>query len=186
MQEDIKHGQIVKFKSERFPGSGLFGEFRKTEGYWGDLMTGEPVYLVKLVDKKVVELVRRSDFDIVEVDYSKKLEYRTLYPSLEQVQINGDNSAIDSKGNMIVFDTCWKKPKIVKAENVKRVRKYVRGILLDVYFCGYHTDDKGRKWECWTPNGITLSAWVRLESEGKRPKMLYDAGSHWRRTLDQK
>lgn len=74
----------------------------------------------------------------------------------------------------------------VDPSEVTRLRKYVCGKLLDCSYCGVYTDDKGVKWECYTPVGIELSAWVRLESTGRRPKMVYDPGNGFRKTLDEK
>jgi hypothetical protein len=83
----------------------------------------------------------------------------------------------------------------VHESEITRLRKYVRGVLLDVYFCGTWTEGKqtyrtprteGVVWTCFCPVGNSLSAWVRLEAEGYRPRMVYDPGNHWRRTLDNR
>ena len=117
------------------------------------------------------------------IDYSKKLNSRTFFPSLEYVYTQDDTP--DADGNIAIYDTYQHKERIVPAESVKRVQKYVRGILLDVRFCGRFMDEiKGIWWECWTPIGIALSAWVRIETRGHRPSMIYDPGNHWRKTLD--
>ena len=86
----------------------------------------------------------------------------------------------------------------VHESKVTRLRKYVCGKLIDVYYCGKFTEDgeqthtyatpkeKGITWTCYCSTKNELSAMVRLESTGRRPKMVYDPGNHWRRTLDNR
>ena len=82
----------------------------------------------------------------------------------------------------------------VHESEVTRLRKYIRGVMLDVYFCGYATSEhtswsetpreKGVTWTCYCPIGFELSSMVRLEAPGYRARFVYDPGNHWRKTLD--
>jgi hypothetical protein len=79
---------------------------------------------------------------------------------------------------------------------VTRLRKYIRGCLVDVRYCGKFIEGehstwsahpnrhKGLVWLCYCPIGHELSAWVRLEAQGYRTRFIYDPGSHLRGTLD--
>jgi len=83
----------------------------------------------------------------------------------------------------------------VHESEVTRLRKYIKGRLMDVYYCGKFVqgehshwmstpEEKGIVWNCYSPIGFEASAWVRFEALGYRPRMVYDPGSHLRRTLD--
>jgi hypothetical protein len=41
---------------------------------------------------------------------------------------------------------------------------------------GWYVDAEGVLWQAFVPSGNDMSAWVRLESPGRRAKMVYDAG----------
>jgi hypothetical protein len=103
----------------------------------------------------------------------------------EHVYINPAEMTPDADGNVSVYETVWHKERKVPAIEVKSAKKYIRGILKDCYFNGYYTDEKGVTWEVWSPIHSELSAWARLESDGRRTKMIYDPGNHWRSTLEK-
>ena len=57
----------------------------------------------------------------------------------------------------------------------KLTAKYVRGVLLWCYYVG-EWDKDGVVYQVWRPYYNRLSAWCRLETDGRRPSMMYDAG----------
>jgi len=76
-------------------------------------------------------------------------------------------------------------------ERKATVKKWFRGslgskALLPCRFVGYHKDRKGIVWRVYSPTVNQLSAWARLETDGRRGRFVYDPGYHWRSTLSKR
>lgn len=53
------------------------------------------------------------------------------------------------------------------------------GAMLESSKIGTYTDEDGITWDVWHTNGIAMSAWLRMEHPGKRPRFCYNAGGGW-------
>lgn len=122
-------------------------------------------------NRKPRTIFRMHDCVTIETSLEHAVVVRppTKTNSMVKVRIMSTSRIVDVSQNMLL-----------------RLRKYVRGSLIGVYYCGKYTDEDGRVWMYYASERNTLSAWVRLESPGRRAQITYDAGNHWRNTLDDR
>ncbi len=66
----------------------------------------------------------------------------------------------------------------------KKLRTFssVNGRLsLESSHIGSFTDENEKEWQCFAPDGLRMSVWVRLEREGHKAHCIYDPGGEFKR-----